>query len=127
MEFEEIKVLHVTLALLSISGFLLRGYWMMINCDLLHHRLTKVIPHVNDTIFLCTGLIMLQMRWLHPLSYSWLVAKFVGLVAYIMFGIAAMRANNRKIVRKIAYPLAVLSYMYVFGIAISKSPLSWFS
>jgi hypothetical protein len=51
-----IKHIHVTCVLLSIAGFALRGWWMLVDHRLLRHRLTRSVPHVVDTVLLGTAI-----------------------------------------------------------------------
>ena len=51
-----IKHLHVTCVVLSAAGFLLRGLWMITGSALLQHRLTRVLPHVVDSLLLLSAI-----------------------------------------------------------------------
>ena len=120
-----IKHLHTLLALLTISGFVVRGYWMMTNADKLQHRMTRVAPHILDTVFLASGIAMLVLLSLNPLSQSWLLAKFAGLIVYILLGSVAIRRGSTLQVRALAFVGALSAFAYVVGVALSKSPASW--
>ena len=75
-----LKITHVVCAVLTISGFLLRGYWMMVASARLNLKVTRVLPHIVDTLFLLSGIAMLWMTALNPFTQGWLVAKFAGTV-----------------------------------------------
>ena len=81
-----LKSTHVILAYVTIAGFVLRGYWMAMDSDLSRHRVTRIAPHVIDTVFLLSGIGLLFYLALQPTQQLWLLAKFVGLVAYIVLG-----------------------------------------
>lgn len=51
-----LKLLHVVFAAATLLGFLLRGYWMITESDLLRSRMTRIAPHIVDTLFLATGM-----------------------------------------------------------------------
>ena len=125
MAYDEIKLLHTIFAILSVSGFILRGYWMLRDSQLLEHRVTKTLPHFIDTLFLTTGLLMLYLLSTNPASEVWLIAKFLGLIAYIVTGVFALRPDKTKTLRFRSLVLAILIYLYLFGVAINKSPISW--
>ena len=93
------KNIHTLLALLTISGFVVRGYWMMTNSGRLQQRMTRIAPHILDTVFLGSGIAMLVLLSLNPLSQSWLLAKFAGLIAYILLGSVAIRRGLTQQVR----------------------------
>jgi len=125
MSYWLIKNLHTLAALLTISGFMLRGYWIVTGSDRLQHRVTRTVQHIVDTIFLLSGIAMLAMLSLNPLSQAWLLAKFAGLIAYILLGTIAIRRGSTPQVRKVAFVAALAVFAYIVGVALSKSATSW--
>ncbi len=125
MSYLLIKNLHTLTALLTISGFMLRGYWMVTGSERLTHRITRTVPHIVDTIFLLSGITMLAMLSLNPLSQGWLLAKFAGLIAYILLGTIAIRRGSTPRVRIVAFVAALAVFAYIVGVALSKSATSW--
>lgn len=125
MSYLFLKNIHTLLALLTISGFVLRGYWMMTDSGKLQQRTARIAPHILDTVFLASGIAMLVLLRLNPMSQSWLLAKFAGLIAYILFGSVAIRRGLTKRVRVLAFVGALSAFAYVVGVALSKSPASW--
>lgn len=113
------------MAVATITGFVLRGYWMMTGSGELQHRITRIAPHVVDTLFLLSGIAMLVTLSLNPLSQSWLLAKFVGLIVYILLGTIAIRRGSTPQIRTIAFVAALSVFAYITGVALSKSPASW--
>ena len=120
-----IKNLHALSAVVTIAGFVLRGYWMVTGSDKLQHPVTRTAPHIVDTVFLLSGIAMLVMLSLNPFSQGWLVAKFAGLIAYILLGTLAIRRGSTLQIRIIAFVGALSVFAYIVGVALSKSPLSW--
>jgi len=125
MNYLFIRNLHTIAAAVTITGFILRGYWMMTGSGRLQHRITRIAPHVVDTVFLLSGIAMVAMQSLNPLSQSWLLAKFVGLIIYILLGTVAIRRGSTMQIRTIAFVAALAMFAYVVGVALSKSPASW--
>ena len=125
MNYLLLRYLHTSMAVLTISGFMLRGYWMLTGSEKLQQRLTRVLPHIVDTIFLASGIAMLVVASLNPFSQSWLVAKFAGLLLYILLGTVALRRGSTPQIRSLAFVAALSMYAYVIGVALSKSPASW--
>jgi uncharacterized membrane protein SirB2 len=121
-----LKNLHVSFAILSISGFLLRAYWMSQDSKLLQQRVVRILPHVVDAAFLVTGIGLILLLQLPLMQSPWLVAKLGALVAYVVFGTIALKRGRTLRIRLIALVFAVLSFAYIVGVAISKSPASWF-
>jgi uncharacterized membrane protein SirB2 len=119
------KNLHQLFAILAITGFVVRAYWMMRSSPLLQHRVTRIAPHVIDTLFLLSGIAMVVSLQLAVLQNSWLLAKFVGLLAYIVLGAIALRYGRTKGIRVAAFTGALLAFVYVVNTAITKSPVPW--
>ena len=120
-----LKIIHIACAIASICGFMLRGYWMMTSSDLLQQKLTRFAPHIVDTLFLLSGIAMLYMLSLNPLTQGWLVAKFGGLIAYILLGTIAIKRGPTLQIRMIAFVGAVSVFAYIAGVALSRSAASW--
>jgi len=123
MSYLALKHLHVTCVVLSGLGFALRGWWMLNDSPLLRARLTRVVPHVVDTLLLGSALLMAWQSSQYPFAQGWLTAKFFGLLAYILCGTMALkRARTRG--RRVAFlALALLAYAYIVGVALTRNPL----
>lgn len=122
-----LKNVHVSLAILSISGFLLRAYWMSQDSPKLKQRVVRVLPHVVDAAFLVSGIGLVLSLQLQLMQSPWLVAKLAALVAYVVLGSIALKRGRTLRIRLIVLVFAVLSFAYIVGVAISKSPASWFA
>jgi len=127
MTYLILKTIHMIAALATISGFMLRGYWMLAESEMLRHPVTRVAPHVVDTIFLLSGVAMVWQLHLNPLTQPWLLAKFTGLVAYVVLGTIAIKRGPTKQARTIALVSAISVFAYIVGVAVARSPLSWLS
>ena len=123
--YASLKLLHVTLATVSISGFLLRAWWSINASPLLETRLARTAPHVVDTLFLLAGVGMIWSASLPVADLTWLHAKFAGLVLYILAGTIAIKRGRTRQTRIMATILAVGLFAWVVGISIRKSPLGW--
>ena len=125
MTYLAVKALHVTLAVATVSGFILRGIWMLNESAMLQHRVVRIAPHLVDMLLLISGALLLWLLHLNPLTQSWLLAKFAGLIVYILLGTVAIKRGSNPKVRKIAFIAAVATFGYVVGVAVAKSPFSW--
>ena len=124
MEFYiTIKMIHLGSVLLSISGFILRGYWMLIDSPLLQSRLTKVLPHIIDTCLLASALAMVYLSAQYPFVQSWLTVKVFALIAYIVLGTIALKRGKTRQQRIIAWVLSLLVFVYIVLVAFSRTPL----
>lgn len=123
MSYIALKHLHVTCVVLSGLGFSLRGYWMLVESPLRQHRLTRILPHMVDTLLLGSALTMAWMSGQYPFVNGWLTAKFFGLLAYILLGMMALKRGRTKTVRARFFVLAVLAYVYIVSVALTRSPV----
>ena len=121
--FASLKMIHVVCALLSISGFALRGYWRLTDNPLRTHRVTRVLPHLVDTLLLGSAVGMLMVWQLSPLALPWVSAKICGLLIYIGLGMVVMRFASTTRGRFLAYALALLTAGYILSVAYTKSAL----
>ena len=120
-----LKYLHLCMAVLTISGFIIRGFWMLSGSVNLDRKLVRVLPHIIDTVFLLSGIGLIVLLQL-PISGSpWLIAKFTALIIYIVLGAIALRRGKSMRVKATAFMLAMLTFAYIVGVALSKSVLSW--
>jgi uncharacterized membrane protein SirB2 len=122
-----LKYVHMLAAVTTISGFVLRGYWMLIESEKLQHPVTRVAPHIIDTMFLLAGVGLIWLLHLEPLQQPWLLAKFTGLIVYVLLGAVAIRRGPTKRIRTMALAGAVAVFAYIVGVALTRSPLSWLS
>ena len=120
-----LKYSHLALALISISGFVARGYWMRTSSPRLSARLTRIAPHVVDTLFLLSGIALVLHLDLPVTRSPWLLAKFAALVAYVVLGTLALRRGPTLQIRLVAFVGALSAFAYIVGAALSKSPASW--
>jgi uncharacterized membrane protein SirB2 len=120
-----IKSLHMITAIATISGFVLRGYWMMVESEHLQLKLIRIAPHIIDTLFLLSGIALVYQLQLNVFSQPWLLAKITGLIAYIVLGTIAIKRGPTLQIRVIAFVAALATFAYIIGIALTKSPASW--
>lgn len=126
MSYLALKHLHVTCVVLSGLGFCLRGFWMLSESPLRQHRLARVLPHVVDTLLLGSAVTMAWMSGQYPFVNGWLTAKLFGLVAYILLGMMALKRGRTLAIRRGYFCLALLSYAYIVGVALSRNPTIFF-
>lgn len=117
-----IKHLHVLCAVLSGCGFALQGVWMMRRSRLLDHRVTRVLPHVVDTVFLGSAITLATMSGQYPFVAPWVTAKVVGLVGYVLLGAVALRRGRTMRIRAWALAGALMTFAWIVSVALTKNP-----
>lgn len=123
MIYLALKHLHVACVVLSGTGFLLRGGWMLLDSPLLKLRWVKIVPHVVDTILLGSAIAMVVLSAQYPFALDWLTAKLCGLLAYILFGTVALKRGRSMRQRRLFFVLALLAFAYIVSVALTRSPL----
>lgn len=120
--FEWLKLIHVSCALLSISGFALRGYWKLSGNPLLTRRPVRIVPHAIDSLLLVSAVGMLWIWRASPFQLDWVMAKILALLGYIGLGMVVMRFGTSDAGRRAAYMLALACAAYIVSVAYTKSP-----
>lgn len=121
--YPALKLLHVGCVIVTACGFALRGVWMVQQSPLLHHPLTRVLPHVNDTLLLGAGIALALLLHQYPFADGWLTAKLVALLAYIGLGTIALKRGRTRRIRLLAFGGALLVLGYLIAVALTRSPL----
>ena len=123
MNYLVIKHLHITLALLSGSFFLLRGIWMLGESPLLQRRWVKVVPHVVDTLLLTSALVLVFWSGQYPFEQPWLTAKVLALIVYIGLGTVALKRGKTLGVKTFAMFAALATFGYIVAVALTRQAL----
>lgn len=84
--------------------------------------LVRIFPHVVDTILLSSAIVMAYLSAQYPFEQGWLTAKLFGLLAYIGCGTMALKRGKTREARIAFLVLAVLSYVYIVSVALTRSP-----
>ncbi|MBS0325279.1 MAG: SirB2 family protein [Proteobacteria bacterium] len=122
MLYGDLRLLHETAAAISIAGFVARGWAKFTGAGWVAHRAVKILPHVVDTILLASAIALAWLLRLSPLAAPWLAAKIVGLVAYIVLGMVALRVGRTRGVRAAAFAAAIVTFAYIVSVAFTKDP-----
>ena len=123
MTYLALKHIHITFAALSGVLFLVRGIWMLSGSQQLQRRWVKVVPHIVDTLLLVSAIGRVVWSSQYPGEQSWLTAKVVALVGYIVLGIIALKRGRTKQVRVAAFAGALACFAYIVAVAVTKNPL----
>ncbi len=113
-----IKHIHLLFIVLTISSFIIRILLAEFKPEILSKKILKIAPHIIDTILLLSGIaLVFQGNWMAG-EYGWIISKFIMLIAYIGFGVMAMRSSGIK--RWLAFAGALGAFAYILSVAISK-------
>lgn len=126
MPYVAIKHAHMMFAIISITLFMLRAWLAVPSPARIKSKLLKILPHIIDTLLLAMGVWLAILSKQIPFDNSpWLTAKVIGLVLYIVVGTIAIKRGKTRNQRLIATVASIAIFAYIYGVAVSKSPLSW--
>ena len=123
MDYTALKHLHALTVVVTLALFLLRGFWMLADSPRLRAGWVRVMPHLNDTVLLGSAIAMLVVGGLNPLQQPWIMAKIVGLLAYIGLGTVALKPGRSKATRVKALVAALAVFAYIVAVAVTKQVL----
>ncbi len=118
-----LKHLHVTCVVLSISGFVVRGVWMMQESPWLQKKWVRVAPHVIDTILLVSAILLAMQIRQYPFVQGWLTAKVLALIAYVVVGAVGLKYGRTKKIRIVAWLVAIAIFLYIVLVALTHQVL----
>ena len=116
-----IKHLHMTLALISIIGFMVRGQLAFRQHPLLDKKWIRITPHIVDTLILTAAFYLAYSLRLWPWEAAWVGVKIVALILYILLGTRVIKRKGTLKQQKAAYIAAILVFAYIVAVAITKS------
>ena len=125
MDYATVKLVHQAAVTLSIAGFFVRGAASFAGATWVRGRAARTLPHVVDSVLLLSALALAWMLRLTPGNAPWLLAKILGLVAYVALGVVALRPGRPRAVRATAFLGALLVVAWIVSVAITKRPLGF--
>ncbi|EKK4013960.1 SirB family protein [Cronobacter sakazakii] len=121
-----VKHLHILTVVISISLFILRYWWQYHSSPMSSKRWVRIVPHVNDTILLGSGVALVLITHFYPFTPqgAWLTEKLFGVIIYIVLGFIALgRRPRSQQVRWIAFLLGLVVLYIIVKLATTKVPL----
>jgi uncharacterized membrane protein SirB2 len=127
MDYVTLKVIHQSAVAISFAGFFARGIGMLGDAAWVQHRLAKTLPHLVDTVLIVSAIWLAAILRLTPSGSPWIGAKIAGLFVYIGIGMVALRFGRTKRVRASAWIVALLTFVWIVSVAITKDPRGFVS
>ena len=115
-----IKLIHVSCAALSITGFLARSLIKFTAPQRLQQRWLKITPHIIDTALLASAIVLVIQTRQYPFESAWVTAKLLVLLVYIGFGLLTLRFARTQIQTITGFIGACLSFSYIIAVALTK-------
>ena len=117
MNLMTLKLVHESSVVLTFFSYSLRGFWMMIDSPLLQHKLTRILPHIIDTVLLLSGVTLAVMLYGNFYRMTWLMVKLGAVIVYIILGSIAIRYGRTKTARIIALIMAWCVFFFIVVLA----------
>ena len=111
--------------MLSGGLFAGRGVGVLLGATMPMSPVVRRCSQVIDTALLVAALLLLATLQLNPFTSPWLLAKLVLLVAYIGFGILALRRAPTLAGKGLAFAAALLCFVMMLIIASTRDPLGF--
>src|SRR5215831_3896964 len=115
--YPQIKFVHVLCVILSGSLFALRGLLMLAGSRLANNAALRFTSYAIDTTLLTAALMLTSILHQYPFVQSWLTAKVLLLVVYIVLGVFALRRGRTRAVRAACFVAALAVFLFIVGIA----------
>lgn len=123
--YQTLKLIHISCAIISVTGFTVRGLMALMDSPYLQQRWLKITPHLVDTLLLGSAVYLAVASSQYPFEHSWLTAKVLALIVYILAGMWVMRFGKTLPQKLCAYILALASFSYIVAVALTRTPTPW--
>jgi uncharacterized membrane protein SirB2 len=121
--YPQIRLFHISCALLSGSLFCVRGLLMLAGSTHANHLLLRWLSYVIDTWLFAAALLLMTLLHQYPIQQDWLTIKVLLIVAYVVLGSFALRRARTYRARAGLFAAAVLVYLLVISVARAHDPL----
>ena len=93
---------------------------MLSESALLQARLTRILPHIVDSILLLSAIALVIMSGQYPFRVDWVTLKIFLLLLYIGLGTFALKRGRTKKIRGIYFVAALICIVGIFTAALLK-------
>lgn len=107
-----IKYFHLLTLVISVLLLSVRFGLTLKASPLLQRKIFKVVPHINDTLLLVSGIGLIFLTGFIPFTEAapWLGDKLLCVVMYIVLGIFALKSRRNNLFRCLIF-FAALSWL----------------
>jgi uncharacterized membrane protein SirB2 len=121
----QLRAVHITCAVLTITIFTLRGLAMLAGSPLTQHPAARWTSVAVDTVLLTTALMLTTIIHQYPFTTGWLTVKVTLLVLYIVLGSIALGRGRTRRTRVVAFLAALATVASLVSVARSHQPLGF--
>ncbi|OGB06823.1 MAG: regulator SirB [Burkholderiales bacterium RIFCSPHIGHO2_12_FULL_69_20] len=118
-----LKLLHLSLVIISGTLFVLRGAGVLAAQDWPMRPVARRASVAIDTLLLSAGVTMWVLLSWHPVQHPWLGTKLLLLLLYIVLGSLALKRARRPGQRAVFFVAALAVYGFMASVAVAHHPL----
>jgi uncharacterized membrane protein SirB2 len=123
----QIRFAHVLLVCCSGALFAARGLATILGSAWPRHVALRWLSYTIDTCLLTAALMLVTILHQYPFVQSWLTAKVLLLVVYVVLGIYALRLARTRNARISAFVAALLVFLFIGSVAWWHDPRGVFT
>jgi uncharacterized membrane protein SirB2 len=125
--YSQLKMLHIACVVCSGVLFTVRGVLMWAESRWTNALALRRLSYAIDTLLLGSAISLAGILHQFPFVSSWLTAKLLLLVVYILLGIFALRRGRTPLARQVCFVAALSVYAFIISIATSHNPRGLFA
>ena len=120
--YAPMKLLHTACVVCSGVLFSTRGALMWVESRWTNDAILRRLSYAIDTVLLGSAVSLVGILHQYPFVSSWLAAKVLLLVVYIMLGIFALRRGRTRLTRQGCFVAALSVYAFIISVAVTHDP-----
>lgn len=122
--YPQIKNVHVAAVLASGTLFAVRGAaFVLADARWAMAAPLRYLSYTIDTVLLTAALMLATILHQYPFVHSWLTAKVLLLVVYVVLGSYALKRGRTRSARIVCWLAALSIFVFLVGIARAHHPL----
>ncbi|MDE2304830.1 MAG: SirB2 family protein [Gammaproteobacteria bacterium] len=125
--YRTLLAIHVHCVALSGSLFTARALMRITGRGAANHVVLRRASYLIDTILLGAAVALTMVVHQYPLVDAWLTVKVALLVLYVVLGSIALKRARSPRGRIAAAIGAWTTFAAIVGVAVTRSPASWFA
>ncbi len=123
--YAAIKLLHIAAVGFSGGLFLLRGAAVNLGQGWAMAAPLRYLSYAVDTVLLGAAVTLAVLLHQYPFVNSWLTAKVLLLIAYVVLGSLALKRGRTKSTRLFCWVGALGIYAMIITVALNHDPLGF--
>ncbi|MBN8505668.1 MAG: SirB2 family protein [Burkholderiales bacterium] len=124
--YHEMLMLHLVLVVASIGLFFVRGLGVLMGASWPMDDRLRTLGGGFDFLITMVGLSLWGLLQISPWIYTWLLVKFLLLLAYIFFANLTLRLGQSTELRFLGFVLALACLAGMVQVSLTRDPWGGF-